>query len=86
MEATESVADPWNGVAVLVKQTAVRAALDSLPLQQRLALELAYFGSFTQPEIARMMGVSLGTVKGRMRLGMQKLSYRLTDRRLLDTR
>lgn len=85
METTESVADPWNWIAASVKQTAVREALNSLPRQQRLALELAYFGSFTQLEIARMMGVAVGTVKGRMRLGLEKLSARLTDRRLLDS-
>lgn len=60
-----------------MQRKAVREALDSLPFQQRLAVELNYFGSYTQPEIASMMGVPLGTVKGRVRLGLQKLSTSL---------
>jgi RNA polymerase sigma-70 factor (ECF subfamily) len=80
-----STFDPSSRVTDSVKRDAVRQALDSLPLQQRLAVELAYFGSYTQPEIADMMGVALGTVKGRMRLGLQKLSSRLQDRALLDS-
>jgi RNA polymerase sigma-70 factor, ECF subfamily len=77
LPATEPATDPWRRVSVSVERTAVREALDTLPLEQRLAVELAYFGSYTQPEIAGMMGVKLGTVKGRMRLGLQKLSSRL---------
>ncbi|MHB8612731.1 MAG: sigma-70 family RNA polymerase sigma factor [Candidatus Dormibacteraceae bacterium] len=84
LEAAETVSDPWSRVAVSVERSAVRQALDSLPKQQRLAVELAYFGSYTQPEIASMTGATLGTVKGRMRLGLQKLSQRLQGMGLLD--
>lgn len=77
LKATEPTSDPWRWVSVSVQRKAVREALDSLPFQQRLALELNYFGSYTQPEIASMMGVPLGTVKGRVRLGLQKLSTSL---------
>lgn len=82
--ATEPATDPWRRVSSSVEQTAVRKALDTLPLEQRLSVELAYFGSYSQPEIAGMMGVTLGTVKGRMRLGLQKLSVRLQGRGLLE--
>jgi RNA polymerase sigma-70 factor (ECF subfamily) len=84
LKVTEPMSDPSSRVSVSVKRRAVREALDSLPRQQRLAVELAYFGSYTQPEIAAMMGVALGTVKGRMRLGLQKLNLRLEGRGLLD--
>jgi RNA polymerase sigma-70 factor (ECF subfamily) len=84
LKVTEPMSDPSSRVSVSVERSAVREALDSLPRQQRLAVELAYFGSYTQPEIAGMMGVSLGTVKGRMRLGLQKLSLRLEGKGLLD--
>jgi RNA polymerase sigma-70 factor, ECF subfamily len=84
LRVTESMSDPASRVSVSVERSAVREALDSLPRQQRLAVELAYFGSYTQPEIAGMMGVALGTVKGRMRLGLQKLRLRLEGRGLLD--
>jgi RNA polymerase sigma-70 factor (ECF subfamily) len=60
----------------------VRRALADLPLDQRRALELAYFGGYTQSEIARMTGTPLGTVKTRLRQGMMKLrdGYRAYSR------
>ena len=51
----------------------VRAALGLLPPDQLKVIELAYFGGFTHSEIAAMMNTPLGTVKGRMRLGLEKL-------------
>lgn len=69
-------------ISVSVERTPIREALESLPLEQRLTVELAYFGSFTQPEIAGMMGVPLGTVKGRTRLGLKKLSNLLNGKTL----
>jgi RNA polymerase sigma-70 factor (ECF subfamily) len=50
-----------------------RQLLAGLPAEQRQVIELAYFGGFTQQEIARGMGVPLGTVKSRARIGLQKL-------------
>ena len=52
---------------------AVREALAALPPEQLRVIELAYFGGFTHTEIASMLDVPLGTVKGRMRLGLEKL-------------
>jgi|SRR5271154_548534 len=51
----------------------IRGALEELPEEQRRVIELAYFGGFTHIEIASMLDTPLGTVKGRMRLGLQKL-------------
>jgi RNA polymerase sigma-70 factor (ECF subfamily) len=51
----------------------VRAVLDGLPVDQRTVIELAYFGGFTHSEIAEMLEAPVGTVKGRMRLGLEKM-------------
>jgi len=51
----------------------VREALASLPAEQREALALAYFGGYTQREVASLVGVPLGTVKSRMFTGTRRL-------------
>jgi RNA polymerase sigma-70 factor (ECF subfamily) len=51
----------------------VRTALAALPDEQSRAIELAYFGGFTHTEIAGLLGAPVGTVKGRIRLGLDKL-------------
>ncbi len=60
---------------VLMQETAneVRGAIGGLPGEQSKVIELAYFGGFSHSEIAKMLGVPLGTVKGRMRLGLEKM-------------
>jgi RNA polymerase sigma-70 factor, ECF subfamily len=57
----------------------VRRALDTLPDDQRRTIELAYFGGFSHSEIAELLDEPVGTVKGRMRLGLDKLRRRLGD-------
>ncbi len=57
----------------------VRGALQQLPPDQRQVIELAYFGGFTHTEIAAMLELPAGTVKGRMRLGLAKLRLALGD-------
>jgi RNA polymerase sigma-70 factor (ECF subfamily) len=64
----------WNHV----RGDLVRRALDQLPAEQKKSIELAYFSGYTQSEIAELMGVPLGTVKGRMRIGLQKLRTMLS--------
>jgi RNA polymerase sigma-70 factor, ECF subfamily len=50
-----------------------------LPEDQRKAIELAYFGGYSHNEIAHLLRVPLGTVKGRLRLGIDKLRAVVTD-------
>ena len=55
----------------------VRAALDRLPPEQSRVIELAYFGGFTHTEIAELLSAPIGTIKGRMRLGLEKMRVAL---------
>ena len=57
----------------------VRAALTELPEEQTKVIELAYFGGFSHSQIAEMLEMPIGTVKGRMRLGLEKLRRSLAD-------
>lgn len=57
----------------------LRGALERLPGDQSKVIELAYFGGFSHSEIARMLGVPMGTVKGRMRLGLEKIRGELAE-------
>ena len=68
-------ADERTDVEVVRREEAaeVRSALDSLPGEQSHVIELAYFGGFTHTEIASMLETPVGTVKGRMRLGLDKM-------------
>ena len=55
----------------------IRSAMQTLPPEQSHVIELAYFGGFTHTEIAEILETPVGTVKGRMRLGLEKLRDRL---------
>jgi RNA polymerase sigma-70 factor (ECF subfamily) len=62
--------DLWEQVSTRLDRSTVVAALGSISVVQREAIELAYFDGLTQTEIASRTGVALGTVKGRLRLGL----------------
>lgn len=57
----------------------VRSAIGTLPSEQSRVIELAYFGGFTHSQIAEMLETPIGTVKGRMRLGLEKLRRELIE-------
>lgn len=56
-----------------VDAESARAALDSLPPDQKQVIELAYFGGLSHSEIATQLAAPIGTVKGRIRLGLDRL-------------
>jgi RNA polymerase sigma-70 factor (ECF subfamily) len=70
--------DLWGSVAEGLDRAAILEALGAISAVQRESLELAYFGGLTQVEISDRLGVPLGTVKSRMRLGLLGLRRILT--------
>jgi RNA polymerase sigma-70 factor (ECF subfamily) len=58
---------------------AVRRALESLPPEQRQVIEMAFFQGLTHVEVAEALGLPLGTVKSRLRLGMEKMRSLLKE-------
>jgi len=72
-EESLSVPDAWGEVSQGLERDRVRVAVDALPEEQQRAIELAYFEGLTHREIAERTGTPLGTVKGRLRLGLGKL-------------
>lgn len=73
LPTTDRFDDPQAGVLLDELRRQVREAMTRLPPAQREVIELAYFSGLTQVEIAERTGEPLGTVKTRVRLGMNKL-------------
>ena len=75
LELNEDIAypDAWDAAWQSVKSSHVRAALMKIPAEQRLVIELAYFQGWTHAEIAKGTQIPLGTIKARMRLGLNHL-------------
>ena len=68
-----SVPDMWETVSLEIERDHVRTALVELPADQRQTIELAYYGGYSQSEISGLLGVPLGTVKGRTRAALRRL-------------
>lgn len=72
--------DLFEDVVVAERRSKVSAALQTLPEEQRLVLELAYYQGLSHSQIASQTGLSLGTVKTRIRLGLSKLKSAFSSR------
>lgn len=68
-QPSEAFSEAWRNT----QRDQVRDALTSLPPEQLKILELAYFSGYTHVEISELLDLPLGTVKGRMRLGLKKI-------------
>ena len=68
-QPSEAFAETWRNR----QREQIREALDTLPAEQLKILELAYFSGYTHVEISNLLDIPLGTVKGRMRLGLKKI-------------
>jgi RNA polymerase sigma-70 factor, ECF subfamily len=72
--------DVWRETWSRLQRAEIVAALAGLPREQREVVELAFFGGLTHVEVAERTGEPLGTIKGRMRLGLVKLRTVLQGR------
>jgi len=74
--------DVWEQAWQSEQHRIIREVMVEIPSEQRMVIELAYFGGLTHAEISERCHIPLGTVKGRMRLGLQKMKALLAERGL----
>ena len=73
----DQVEDPAEATAAAQEQELLRKAVARLPSNQRDIIEKAYFGDLSHSEIADFTGLPLGTIKSRIRLGLERLRHEL---------
>ena len=74
--------DVWEQTWQSEQHRIILEVMVQIPSEQRMVIELAYFGGLTHAEISEQCHIPLGTVKGRMRLGLQKMKSLLAERGL----
>ena len=77
--STSDIAEPMEDAMLEERSEQVKAALETLPAEQRIALELAYYQGLTCAAIAVKTGTPTGTIKTRIRLGISKLRQALRE-------
>ena len=78
-EAKHNPYEVEESVELSLQRERIQAAISQLPAEQQEALALAFFGGYTHQQISERLNQSLGTVKTRIRLAMQKLRHLLQD-------
>ena len=73
LEQPGTEAGVWQEVMGNLDKQVIVEALKQIPAEQRQAIELAYYGGYTHQEISEDVQLPLGTVKSRIRMGMEKL-------------
>jgi RNA polymerase sigma-70 factor (ECF subfamily) len=76
---SSSLPEPMEDVIIEERREQVTAALEKLPAEQRIAIELAYYQGLTCAAIATKIGIPTGTIKTRIRLGLSKLRQALSE-------
>jgi RNA polymerase sigma factor (sigma-70 family) len=76
---TSGIAEPMEDAMFKERSEQVKTALEKLPAEQRQAIELAYYQGLTCAAIAAQTGISIGTIKTRLRLGIAKLRQALSE-------
>ncbi len=71
--------NPLDSLVVGERAEIVKSALQQIPTEQREVIQIAYYGGYSQSEIAAKLNLPLGTVKTRMRQGMRKLQTLLRE-------
>lgn len=79
IEVADNRPGVWNEVSLVLDREIIVAALKQIPEEQKRVIEMAYFGGYTHREIAELTKLPLGTVKGRIRMGMEKLRDLIKD-------
>ncbi len=72
--------DPWDAVVNHLDRSMLREIMAQLPDEQRKTLEMAYFQGMSHSEVSEATGTPLGTVKGRLRLALEKMKAGLEAR------
>jgi RNA polymerase sigma-70 factor (ECF subfamily) len=85
MEQVADVSTTEEAVEIRMRRAQVQRALESIPEDQRLCLELAYFDGLSQREIAEQTNMALGTIKSRIRIGLEKVERVLRGSGLRDS-
>ena len=77
--STSNFAEPMEDAMIKERGEQVKTALEKLPAEQRQAIELAYYQGLTCAAISAKTGISIGTIKTRIRLGIAKLRQALSE-------